>query len=83
MNIKFSENNVDSRTYIKMFQEAFQITLNKFKSHIDHHPVLSLLNTLIHVIFVVIVITLVLTLKLMNLKSQIMILYKNGEFIVI
>ena len=46
MNTKFLENGVDSTIYIIMFQEAYQLTLNKLKKHIDHHSALPLFKAI-------------------------------------
>ncbi|RIA80329.1 hypothetical protein C1645_838905 [Glomus cerebriforme] len=45
MNTKFLENNIDPKIYIKMFQEAYQLALNKLKNYINHLA-LPLLNAI-------------------------------------
>jgi hypothetical protein len=46
MNTKFLEKCVDPTIYITMFQEAYQLALNKLKKHIDHHSALPLFKAI-------------------------------------
>jgi hAT family C-terminal dimerisation region len=46
MRNKFDFMDVDQSLFLTMFREAFQLALNKFKKHVDHHPALSLFKAI-------------------------------------
>jgi hypothetical protein len=46
MNAKFQEKNFDLSAYVAIFQEVYQLALNKLKKHIDHHSALPLFKAI-------------------------------------